>query len=437
MAPGTLKRTSTTDRDISPPPAKRKVAATTTNKAVANFFKPASAKEPEKITFHKIQNSLLVGRCEGATTTSRPQPTKVAAFDFDDTLVKTKSGNVFSTGPADWQWWHASVPAKLKQLHADGYAVVVISNQSGISLTSDPKTGGDMKALSNFKAKVTAVFRTLDLPLTLYAATEKDSFRKPRTGMWEQMLKDYKLLTNNGDGQATSSLPTAGQLDHEHCVFVGDAAGREGDKAAKVRKDHSCSDRDLAANVGIPFQTPEEYFLNEAAKPFSRSFDPSAYVEQPLDSQTEVTPIVFTKKNDLDIVLFCGSPGAGKSTFHWQHMRPLGYERVNQDLLKTRDRCLKVATQFIEEEKKSVVVDNTNADVETRSAWIRLAAKLQVPCRLVHFTSPAKLCEHNDTVRALSNGLVSTCEILVWLHDRLVSELSSTVPSPSKSVEQC
>jgi bifunctional polynucleotide phosphatase/kinase len=44
---------------------------------------------------------------------------------------------------------------------------------------------------------------------------------------------------------------------------------------------------------------------------------------------------IFEKKFDLDIVLFCGSPGAGKSTFYWTHLQPLGYERINQDTLKT------------------------------------------------------------------------------------------------------
>ena len=87
-------------------------------------------------------------------------------------------------------------------------------------------------------------------------------------------------------------------------------------------------------------------------------------------------------------------------------MQPLGYERVNQDILKTRDKCMKVATQFVED-KKSVVVDNTNADIETRAAWIALAKRLKVPVRLVHFTASAKLCEHNDTVRALTGDLVS------------------------------
>ncbi|CZT20336.1 related to bifunctional polynucleotide phosphatase/kinase [Ramularia collo-cygni] len=381
MPPEGLKRSS--EREISPPPAKRKAAATTTQKAVANFFKPASSKVPDKIHFQTFQRSLVVGRCEGATTIPRPKPTKIAAFDLDDTIIKTKSAKKFSLGPDDWQWWHACVPAKLKQLHEDGYAVVFVSNQNAISLTPDSKTGGDMKAYMNFKAKVTAVFKNLDLPITLYAATEKDLNRKPRTGMWDQVLKDYGL-----------------EVLRDSSFFVGDAAGRTGDKSANVRKDHSCSDRDFAANVGIAFHTPEEFFLDEEVKPFTRPFCPSAYLAGIEESQTD--PVVFRKANELDVVLLCGSPGAGKSTFYWQHMKSLGYGRVNQDLLKTREKCLKMATQLLQE-KQSVAVDNTNADIETRSAWITLAAKLGVPCRLVHFTAPAKLCEHNATVRALSS----------------------------------
>jgi bifunctional polynucleotide phosphatase/kinase len=393
MAPGSLKRSSSTDRDLSPPPTKRKLAASATNKAVANFFKPASEKEPEKVSSKILHETLFIARNENAHTIARAKPVKIAAFDFDDTLIATKSGLKFGRGEDDWKWWHASVPARLKQLHADGYALVVISNQAAISLRTDNKTIKDgMRSLNNLKGKAAAVFKALDLPMSLYAATEYDIFRKPRVGMWEQLTKDYGL---SGDGD----------VDLEKSIFVGDAAGRTGDPKAGVKKDHSCSDRDFAANVGIGFMTPEEFFSGEDVKPFTRSFDPAAYMDTEITSQTDDTSILFSKKNDLELVIFCGSPGAGKSTFYWQHMQPLGYERVNQDILKTRDRCMKVATDFIED-KKSVVVDNTNADIETRAAWLSLGQKLKVPTRLVHFTVSTKLCEHNNAVRAFTGDLV-------------------------------
>lgn len=394
MSSNSLKRSATAERDISPP-AKRKVTGTTTNKAAANFFKPASekTKEPVAVKFEIIAGTLLKAEHgdPAATVAAYSKPVKIAAFDLDDTIITTASGNRFAKNEHDWKWWHAFVPNKLRQLHADGVAIVFISNQAAVSLKSDAKTPNGMRSLNNWKAKVTTVLTTLDLPITVFAATGHDMYRKPRTGMWEKLLEGY-------------GLPEQGKVDLEGSVFVGDAAGRAGDKAKKVKKDHSCSDRDLAANVGIGFHTPEEFFLGEEPKPFERTLSPSDYLGL-VSRDTEGSTAIFTKKNDLDVVLFCGSPGSGKSTFYWNFMQPLGYERVNQDLLKTRDKCVKVAAQHVEE-KQSIVIDNTNADKDTRAIWVKLAARLNVPIRLVHFTAPAKLCEHNDTVRALTGDLV-------------------------------
>lgn len=54
-----------------------------------------------------------------------------------------------------------------------------------------------------------------------------------------------------------------------------------------------------------------------------------------------------------------------------------------------------------------MAVDNTNADLDVRSHWFALAEKHNVPVRCVHFTAPTKLCEHNDTVRALGGESVN------------------------------
>jgi len=194
------------------------------------------------------------------------------------------------------------------------YLLVILTNQSGIQLKPTNKINS--KHLTEFKRKATAVFTQLDLPITIYAATTQDQYRKPRTRMWEKVLEDFGLA--------------ASDIDFENSIFIGDAGGRPTN--GKILKDFSCSDRNFAYNVGIAFKTPEEFFLNEEPRQFFRDFDPATYVGTNPSGESTVA---FTKMNEMDIVLFCGSPGAGKSTFYWAQLKPLGYERVNQDILKS------------------------------------------------------------------------------------------------------
>lgn len=97
------------------------------------------------------------------------------------------------------------------------------------------------------------------------------------------------------------------------------------------------------------------------------------------------------------------------------------------NILKQREKCVRAATAFIEEGTSLVVgkllrncpafstwlcilicilkfPDNTNADQDVRAVWVNLAKKHAIPIRCVLFTASAKLCEHNDTFRALNLG---------------------------------
>jgi hypothetical protein len=58
-------------------------------------------------------------------------------------------------------------------------------------------------------------------------------------------------------------------IDISESLYVGDAAGRADGWKPKAKKDHSCGDRKFADNIGIKFQTPEEFFLKESASKFS------------------------------------------------------------------------------------------------------------------------------------------------------------------------
>lgn len=75
---------------------------------------------------------------------------------------------------------------------------------------------------------------------------------------------------------------------------------------------------------------------------YAHIFEPALHLEHfqsskaSLNGTTEsLAAAPFIKNSPQELVIFCGSPGAGKSTFFWDVLQPLGYERVNQDILKT------------------------------------------------------------------------------------------------------
>ena len=82
--------------------------------------------------------------------------------------------------------------------------------------------------MADFKAKAGYVLGQLDLPMNLCVAAARDRFRKPRPGMWAELLEDL-------------DLDEAGAVDVDASFFVGDAGGRPAEKGVKA--DHSCSDR--------------------------------------------------------------------------------------------------------------------------------------------------------------------------------------------------
>ena len=288
-------------------------------KSVASFFKPASQKEPEKLSWRLINNSLIIGRYEPGTMPPQAlkHPVKVAAFDLDDTVI-SPTGAKFARSALSWKWWDPSVPGHLRSLYDDGYLVAIFSNQGNVSLKSDPKTlKKDTLSLTNLKDQLTIILRQLDLPISMYGATGQDRYRKPRVGMWEELLEDYHLQAE-------------GSIDKENSFFVGDAAGRT--KTDRRKKDFASSDRELALNIGIKFQTPDEFFLQAAPEEYAHEFNPAKYLEHTTNGAASTT---FVKKSPQELVIFCGFPGAGKSSYYWQFLQPQGYERVNQDILKS------------------------------------------------------------------------------------------------------
>lgn len=75
------------------------------------------------------------------------------------------------------------------------------------------------------------------------------------------------------------------------------------------------------------------------------------------------------------MIIFVGSAASGKSTFWKTHLSD--YVRVNRDTLKTREKCLKVAEEALDN-GKNVVIDNTSPTKQDRKAFIDLAKKYSI-----------------------------------------------------------
>lgn len=394
---------------------------------------------------------------------------KVAAFDMDDTLIKPASGGVFpKDDPADWVWVHPNVCGHLQHLHAQGFLIVLISNQMGISKGSSWNTA---KA-DAVTGKVVRLSAACGVPLCECVATRDDAWRKPSPRLWtllEGRIRALALLPGtaaSGTHRATPAVECAA-----YSFYVGDAAGRHAATLAGRKKDFSSSDRQFAYNTQLPFFTPEQFFLQPAADIFqadnvatrvSATTAPAASASVRLSdamlrlmhTSLESTPDVswgdvspaelprlprqyagatvrvvtaasvntvvlpsaaplFAPRDTQEMILFVGYPGAGKSTFYERHLRPYGYAHVNRDSLQTRAKCLKATAEHWTS-GRSVVVDNTNPAAADRQEFIEIVRKrvaatakslsAPLPVRIFVFTHRRELAQHMNRVRAQSQG---------------------------------
>eukprot|EP01083_Nonionella_stella_P029199 80459_1 len=306
-----------------------------------------------------------------------PGATKIAAFDFDWTVCNPKSGR-FANGRHDWRWWHPLVPKKLRELNDGGFKIVFFTNQAGIEKKKiHPQP---------LKEKFIDLAKELGFPYQVFIAAATNHNRKPNTTMW-----DY-LLAECNEGVS---------VDMSACFYVGDAAGREAKWAPTAKRDFSVSDRKFAANVGLKFLTPEEFFLgHKPTKKWKwRSINPTEALDEKKFEDVKVVdsdkPIVSDKQ---EMVILVGCPASGKSTFARRHFLPAGYEWVNRDTLKTPARCEKAAIAALAQ-GKSVIIDNTSGRPASRKQFIKVAQKAGVPVRCFWLKTPREIAEHLNFCR--------------------------------------
>jgi DNA 3'-phosphatase len=177
---------------------------------------------------------------------NRSGKVKVAFFDADDTLRRSKSGKFVVNEPDDVEIL-ANVGEKIKALNTEGLLVVIVSNQAGIprhvSLENADRTL--LKTIELIGAQG-GVIHYYDF------AENKDDQRKPQTGMAKTL--EAALKTRFG-----------AEIDWKNSFMVGDAAYAKDEKRpdGTPGSNFSNSDRKFAENLGIPFVEAKEFFERE------------------------------------------------------------------------------------------------------------------------------------------------------------------------------
>ncbi|XP_022698760.1 uncharacterized protein F21D5.5-like isoform X1 [Varroa jacobsoni] len=385
---------------------KRKVTKVELTKAESLAKKPKVATTEQKSLLAKTDNGSESTNSESSLETTlagswedisdlkvlvfqplkRIRSTKCACFDMDGTLITTKSGKQFPEDMRDWRLLYPeSILTKIKKLNDEGYRLVIFSNQGGLATGKESKT--------NLQRKFMQIMKKIDVAMTMYLTYGRGIYRKPCDGLWSLLESDN------------------GPLDKRASFYVGDAAGRPKDWQPKARKDHSKVDRLFALNYGVPFFTPEEFFLKHPVVKFDMpEFDPKSLfnnrvygtvIEPASDKGTEFVSIHNMAADHSEVVLFVGYPASGKSTLAKRLVEEESYVHICQDMLGSLDRCVKAVREALKNKRK-VIVDNTNVGKEQRKRYVDLAKEAGVPCRCFWFNCSINQVRHNNKFRLLT-----------------------------------
>jgi len=228
--------------------------------------------------------------------------------------------------------------------------------------------------------KIQSLSEELGIQVQAFVATELDHYSKPATGLWD-LMKD----------QFNSNV----LISLSESFYVGDEAGRIAGMAH--RKDYSCMDRKFAHNLGIKFYTESEFFLEKVSQPWTWMDDEE--LDQFLRSpDSDYTLLNDSRKNvtaeQQEMIILCGPPTSGKSTFANRYLIPAGYIGIT----KSFPACHLDLTRALGN-GSSVVIDNTNSDKKSRRIFIDEAKEYLVPVRCFLFKTPLSVAKHLNLFR--------------------------------------
>lgn len=311
-------------------------------------------------------NSHIVGKFIINNNNDDINKNKIAGFDLDNTIIKTKSGKKFPKDYEDWIFMYPNIIEKINDLYNNGFNIVIITNQK------------NLKNIDEWKQKIINIFTILNINIDIYVSLIDNEYRKPNIGLWTKYINNYTPNT----------------------FYCGDACGRN--------NDHSDTDFKFALNLKIEFMSPEFLFLSIDDKLQYTTKYPNIFNES-------INKYFFNCCDYQELIIMVGPPGSGKTYYSKNYIN--NYEYINRDTEKTITRCLKLCEKYIVL-KKNVVIDNTNPSKKSRKPFIDIAKKYNINIRCINFITSFDLCIHNNIYRNLTTDVNVVPKIVYNIYNK-------------------
>jgi bifunctional polynucleotide phosphatase/kinase len=317
-------------------------------------------------------NNYIYGYFDDVFNSNTLKNKKIACFDLDDTLIKKD----FTQNLA---LYNISIPKKLLEYHNDGFKIVIVSNQKGMS-------GGKVN-MTFWKNKIQNLRNLLGIDFYIFCSKLDDLYRKPRTKLWDEFISgnvQQSFFCGDAGGLPKTTIYKT-KLESAQTILY---------PVVSLPADFSDSDRKFALNVGIRFIHRNEFVFGENYS--INSYPKFDYIN--FDEYTDENKKIKFEPKEKEMILTVGFPASGKSTFRNKLVEEHGYVAINQDTLKTETKCIKLLEDQLKL-GKCVIVDNTNLTKAKRKLFIDIAKFVGYSCRCVIFNTPLKVCEHNSYFR--------------------------------------
>lgn len=298
---------------------------------------------------------------------------KIASFDLDSTLIKTKSGNVFPLSLDDWIPLYSNIKSKLLKLIELGYYIVIFTNQKKLN----------DKSVILFSNKIKSIMSFLGIHNNKYAyyiSYGSNKFRKPMTGMFDTFLH-----TNN-----ISSI-------HKNSFYCGDAGGRVF-IGSNRKKDHSITDYYFALNIKLKFKFPEDIF----SQPIDQYYIDDPYISKSLLLWGLIKQKVpwndidsFNNITDKKIIIMVGCPASGKSSLAKSIIKRYCANNYKYYSLDKQKSKMKKLVELSVKNNDNMIIDNTNPSINDRLKYYFLGYQKLI----IYFNYSKDLCNHLNNYR--------------------------------------